>query len=41
VWLFSPGEVITLRYLFNKRFSFEAQNATTGNRAGVNYRLER
>jgi translocation and assembly module TamB len=41
VGLFSPGEVITLRYLFNKRFSFEAQNATTGNRAGVNYRLER
>ncbi len=41
VGLFSPGEVITLRYLFNQRFSFEAQNATTGNRAGVNYRYER
>lgn len=41
VGLFSPGEVITLRYLINKRFNFEAQNATTGNRAGINYRYER
>lgn len=41
VGLFTPGEVITLRYLFNKRFNFEAQNATTGNRAGINYRYER
>lgn len=41
VGLFTPGEVVTLRYLFNKRFNFEAQNATTGNRAGLNYRYER
>ncbi len=41
VGLFTPGEVVTLRYLISKRFNFEAQNATTGNRAGVNYRLER
>jgi len=40
VGLFTPGEVITLRYLFNRRFNFEAQNATTGNRAGINYRYE-
>ena len=40
VGLFTPGEVITLRYLFSKRFNFEAQNATTGNRAGINYRYE-
>jgi len=40
VGLFTPGEVITLRYLISKRFNFEAQNATTGNRAGVNYRWE-
>ncbi|MEP7042451.1 MAG: translocation/assembly module TamB domain-containing protein [Dokdonella sp.] len=40
VGLFTPGEVITLRYLFSKHFNFEAQNATTGNRAGVNYRYE-
>lgn len=41
VGLFTPGTVITLRYLISKRFNFEAQNATTGNRAGVNYRYER
>lgn len=41
VGLFTPGEVITLRYLFNKRINFEAQNASTGNRAGINYRYER
>ena len=41
VGLFTPGEVITLRYLFNKRFNFEAQNASTGNRAGINYRWEK
>jgi translocation and assembly module TamB len=40
VGLFTPGEVITLRYLFSKRFNFEAQNATSGNRAGINYRYE-
>jgi translocation and assembly module TamB len=39
--LFTPGEVITLRYLFSKRFKFEAQNASAGNRAGINYRYER
>jgi translocation and assembly module TamB len=38
VGLFTPGEVITLRYLFSKRFNFEAQNTSTGNRAGINYR---
>lgn len=41
VGLFTPGQVITLRYLISKRFNFEAQNATTGNRAGINYRYER
>ncbi|MFI4970774.1 MAG: translocation/assembly module TamB domain-containing protein, partial [Lysobacterales bacterium] len=41
VGLFTPGEVITLRYLFSRRWNFEAQNATTGNRAGVNYRWEK
>jgi translocation and assembly module TamB len=41
VGLFTPGEVITLKYLFNKRWNFEAQNATTGNRAGINYRWEK
>ncbi|MEP6511914.1 MAG: translocation/assembly module TamB domain-containing protein, partial [Dokdonella sp.] len=41
VGLFTPGEVVSLKYLFNKHWNFEAQNATTGNRAGINYRIER
>lgn len=41
VGLFTPGEVVSLKYLFNRRWNFEAQNATTGNRAGVNYRWEK
>jgi len=41
VGLFAPGEVVSLKYLFNKRWNFEAQNATTGNRAGINYRWEK
>lgn len=41
VGLFSPGEVVSLKYSFSKRWNFEAQNATTGSRAGINYRHER
>ena len=41
VGIFEPGEVVTLRYLFNRHWNFEAQNATTGSRAGINYRIER
>ncbi|MCW5569293.1 MAG: translocation/assembly module TamB domain-containing protein, partial [Dokdonella sp.] len=41
VGIFEPGEVVTLRYLFHRRWNFEAQNATTGSRAGINYRYER
>ncbi len=41
VGVFEPGEVVTLRYLFSTRFNFEAQNATTGSRAGINYRFEK
>ncbi len=41
VGLFTPGEVVSLKYLFNTRWNFEAQNATTGNRAGINYRWEK
>ncbi|MEO8671920.1 MAG: translocation/assembly module TamB domain-containing protein [Tahibacter sp.] len=41
VGLFTPGEVITLRYKLSKRWELEAQNATTENRAGINYRFER
>jgi translocation and assembly module TamB len=41
VGIFEPGEIVTLRYLFHKRWNFEAQNATTGSRAGINYRYEK
>jgi len=40
VGLFTPGEVVSLKYLFSKRWNFEAQNATSGSRAGINYRWE-
>ena len=41
VGIFDPGEVVTLRYLMSRRWNFEAQNATTGSRAGINYRIEK
>ena len=40
VGLFTPGQVITLRYTLNRFLQFEAENATTGNRASFNYRIE-
>jgi translocation and assembly module TamB len=41
VGLFEPGEVITLRYRFSKRWNFEAQQATDFSRASFNYRYEK
>ena len=41
VGLFEPGEVITLRYRFSKRWNFEAQQATEFSRASFNYRVEK
>ncbi|MGB0133979.1 translocation/assembly module TamB domain-containing protein [Dokdonella sp.] len=41
VGIFEPGEVVTLRYLFNPSWNFEAVNATEGSRAGINYRIEK
>ena len=41
VGLFEPGEVITLRYRFGKRWNFEAQQATEFSRASFNYRVEK
>ncbi|TAN01150.1 MAG: pathogenicity protein, partial [Rhodanobacteraceae bacterium] len=41
VGLFAPGQVITLRYTLNRFLQFEAENATTGNRASLNYRIEK
>jgi len=41
VGLFTPGQVITLRYTINRFLQFEAENATTGNRASLNYSIEK
>jgi translocation and assembly module TamB len=41
VGLFIPGQVITLRYTINRFLNFEAENATTGNRASLNYKIEK
>lgn len=41
VGLFSPGQVITLRYTLNRFLQFDAENATTGNRASFNYKIEK
>ena len=41
VGIFEPGEVVTLRYLFNPKWNFEAINTSDGNRAGINYRIEK
>jgi translocation and assembly module TamB len=41
VGLFTPGQVITLRYTLNRFLQFEAENATTGNRASLNYKIEK
>ena len=41
IGIFEPGEVVTLRYLFNPHWNFEAINTSEGNRAGINYRIEK
>lgn len=41
VGLFDPGTVITLRYLLNTRWNFEATQATDFSRASFNYRYEK
>lgn len=41
VGIFEPGEVVTLRYLINPKWNFEAINTSEGNRAGINYRIEK
>jgi translocation and assembly module TamB len=41
VGLFTPGEIVTLRYLLTKRWNIEIENASRASRTGVNYRLER
>ncbi|TAN07279.1 MAG: pathogenicity protein [Rhodanobacteraceae bacterium] len=41
VGLFTPGQVVTLRYTLNRFLQFEAENATSGNRASLNYQIEK
>jgi translocation and assembly module TamB len=41
VGLFTPGEVLTLRYKLGRGLSLEAENAAQNSRAGVKYRIER
>lgn len=41
VGLFTPGEVVTLRYKLTRSFDAEMQNGTLSSRAGVNYRIEK
>jgi translocation and assembly module TamB len=41
VGLFTPGEVVTLRYRLTRLFNVEIQNGTLSSRAGINYKLEK
>lgn len=40
VGIFTPGEVVTLRYKLTQHYGIEVQSASTSNRAGINYRYE-
>ena len=41
VGLFTPGQVVTLRYKLTRLFEFEMQNGSLSSRAGINYRIEK
>lgn len=41
VGLFTPGEIVTMRYEFTDHWDFEASTGSVENRAGVNYKYER
>jgi translocation and assembly module TamB len=41
VGLFTPGQVVTLRYLLSRHFNVEMQNGTLSSRAGINYKIEK
>jgi len=41
VGLFTPGEVVTLRYRLTRLFNVEIQNGTLSSRAGINYKVEK
>ncbi|HEY8010408.1 MAG TPA: translocation/assembly module TamB domain-containing protein [Rudaea sp.] len=41
VGLFTPGQVVTLRYKLTRLFDFEMRNGTLSSRAGINYKIEK
>ncbi|MEO8802553.1 MAG: translocation/assembly module TamB domain-containing protein [Rudaea sp.] len=41
VGLFTPGEVVTLRYRLSRLFNIEIRNGTLSSRAGLNYKIEK
>lgn len=41
VGLFTPGQVVTLRYKLTRLFNFELANGTLSSRAGFNYKVEK
>jgi translocation and assembly module TamB len=41
VGLFTPGQVVTLRYRLTRRLNTELQNGTLSSRAGINYQIEK
>ena len=41
VGIFTPGEVVTLRYRLTRLFNIEIQNGTLSSRAGINYKIEK
>ncbi|HET7065565.1 MAG TPA: translocation/assembly module TamB domain-containing protein [Rudaea sp.] len=41
VGLFTPGEVVTVRYRLTHQFDAEVQNGTLSSRAGINYKIEK
>lgn len=41
VGLFTPGQIVTLRYKLSRRFDFEAQTSALYNRFSLKYRIEK
>jgi translocation and assembly module TamB len=41
VGLFTPGEVVTLRYRLTRLLNIEIENGTLSSRAGINYKIEK
>jgi translocation and assembly module TamB len=41
VGLFTPGQVVTLRYRLSRHLNTELQNGTLSSRAGINYQIEK